>query len=124
MGFQKGNQLARNRRSSSQFTDLLRIASSETRDGETRLRRVVEKLFELAEGGNLEAIKLIALRLDGKPFQAVISESYQEQRIVTVAWSKPHPLYQPTDSASSSDPTTALGNGGASSSPTGEREKP
>lgn len=36
-----------------------------------RLRRIIEKLFGLAEEGDLKAVEIIFDRLDGKPRQAV-----------------------------------------------------
>ena len=50
------------------FNDALRIA---LRSHPLRLRRIADKLAELAEEGDLAAIREIADRLDGKPAQVV-----------------------------------------------------
>jgi hypothetical protein len=51
------------------FTDMLRVALL-SGDGR-RLRVIADKLTELAEAGDLQAIKEIADRLDGKSVQAI-----------------------------------------------------
>jgi hypothetical protein len=50
------------------FNDALRIA---LRGDPLRLRRIVDKLAEKAEEGDLAAIREIADRLDGKPAQVI-----------------------------------------------------
>ncbi|MBR0922079.1 hypothetical protein ACFLEY_26695 [Bradyrhizobium sp. YCK136] len=50
------------------FNDALRVA---LRGDPLRLRRIAEKLAEMAEEGDLAAIRELADRLDGKPTQVV-----------------------------------------------------
>jgi hypothetical protein len=54
-------------------TKLLRemASSSLSDDGETRLRRVVDQLLQKAESGDLDAIKIVLDRLEGRPRQSV-----------------------------------------------------
>ena len=51
------------------FTDTLRVALLS--GGRRRLRIIAEKLAEKAEQGDIQAIREIADRLDGKPAQAI-----------------------------------------------------
>jgi hypothetical protein len=51
------------------FTDMLRVALLS--GGRRRLRIIAEKLAEKAEHGDMQAIREIADRLDGKPAQAI-----------------------------------------------------
>jgi hypothetical protein len=54
-------------------TKLLRemASSSLFDDGETRLRCIVDQLLQKAESGDLEAIKIVLDRLEGRPRQSV-----------------------------------------------------
>jgi hypothetical protein len=49
------------------FTDALRVLSGSGR----RLRVIADKLAEKAEQGDIQAIREVADRLDGKPAQAI-----------------------------------------------------
>jgi hypothetical protein len=51
------------------FTDMLRVALLS--GGRRRLRIIAEKLADKAEQGDIQAIREIADRLDGKPPQAI-----------------------------------------------------
>jgi hypothetical protein len=51
------------------FTDMLRVALQG--GGRRRLRIIADKLAEKAEQGDIQAIREIADRLDGKPAQAI-----------------------------------------------------
>ncbi len=51
------------------FTDMLRVALLS--GGGRRLRIIADKLTEKAEQGDIQAIREIADRLDGKPAQAI-----------------------------------------------------
>jgi hypothetical protein len=51
------------------FTDMLRVALLS--GGRRRLRIIAEKLADKAEQGDIQAIREIADRLDGKPAQAI-----------------------------------------------------
>jgi hypothetical protein len=51
------------------FTDMLRVALLS--GGGRRLRVIADKLTEMAEGGDLQAIKEVIDRLDGKPTQPI-----------------------------------------------------
>lgn len=66
------------------FANMLRIAISEasaTGEG-TKLRDVADKLVELAVSGDMQAIKEIADRLDGKPAQAIVGDSESPLELV------------------------------------------
>ncbi len=55
------------------FANMLNIAIKEAHDeGRDKLRAIADKLVELAISGELQAIKEIADRIDGKPAQAII----------------------------------------------------
>lgn len=58
------------------FANMLSIAIKEAHDeGRDKLRAVADKLVELAIGGDMQAIKEIGDRLDGKPAQAIVGDS-------------------------------------------------
>jgi hypothetical protein len=46
------------------------------------LRRIARKLLELAEGGDLGAIKELADRIDGKPTQMVQTDAITAQTVI------------------------------------------
>ena len=53
------------------WANALRIAANErTPEGLRKLRLIAQKTVEMALAGNLEAIKIIGDRLDGKPSQS------------------------------------------------------
>lgn len=57
------------------FANMLNIAIKEAHDeGRDKLRAVADKLVELAVNGDMQAIKEIADRIDGKVAQAVIGD--------------------------------------------------
>ena len=68
-------------------SDLLRMAVLS--GGGRRLRAIIEKLFEKAEQGDLQAIREVMDRLDGKPVQAIERgdvrlEDMSDQQLMTV----------------------------------------
>lgn len=83
MSFEKGNTLAKGRRSPKPFSDALRLAINETVGDKTKLRLIADKLVDEAVEGNVMAIKELCNRLEGRPAQTVhnITEdvrSYEE----------------------------------------------
>jgi hypothetical protein len=61
------------------FANMLNIAIREAHDeGKDKLRAVADKLVELAIAGDMQAIKEVADRLDGKPAQAIIGDSSED----------------------------------------------
>jgi len=67
------------------WRDALRIAVKEAmEDGSTKLRRLAEKTVELALAGDIQAIREIGDRLDGKPVQAVESSSEVTHYVIAV----------------------------------------
>lgn len=58
-----------NRGAGKLFADMLRLEINAAGTERKRLRRIVTKLIELAEGGDMQAICQVADRLDGKPAQ-------------------------------------------------------
>jgi hypothetical protein len=70
------------------FTDVLRVALLS--GGGRRLRIIADKLAEKAEQGDLEAIKQVADRLDGRPPQAIEHgnapiEAMTDQQLMAIA---------------------------------------
>ena len=53
------------------FADMLRISVAEAHGDKAKLRVIADKLVESAVQGDIQAIKEVADRLDGKPAQAV-----------------------------------------------------
>jgi hypothetical protein len=67
---QSGNPGGRTR--NKPWLEALRLAlHEETPDGRKRLRAIADKMVELALAGDLEAIREIGNRLDGRPRQQV-----------------------------------------------------
>lgn len=64
------------------FANMLRIAINEAaEEGGTNLRQVANALVEKAKGGDVQAIREIADRLDGKPTQHIeadVSMSHED----------------------------------------------
>ena len=58
-----------NRGAGKLFADMLRLEINAAGPDRKRLRKIVCKLIELAEGGDMQAICQVADRLDGKPAQ-------------------------------------------------------
>ena len=70
MPFEPGNQLAKNRQSPKPWADALRLAVSEAHaKGGNKLRALAEKTVAEGLAGNINAIREIADRLDGKVTQ-------------------------------------------------------
>jgi ribosomal protein L17 len=69
------------------FRDALRMAIAETNGDFKKLRKVAEALVEKAETGDVNAIREIADRLDGKVPQAIVGDD--EYPAVTVTWQPP-----------------------------------
>lgn len=67
------------------WRDALRIAVKEAmQDGTSKLRRLAEKTVELALEGDIQAIKEIGDRLDGKPVQAVETNSEVTHYVIAI----------------------------------------
>jgi|SRR5215213_9738562 len=49
-------------------------------DGQTRLSRIVDQLLSKAEGGDLDAIKIVLDRLEGRPRQSVSLDVGERER--------------------------------------------
>ena len=72
MGFKRGNTHGRGNRKARVFEDMIRVATSaEIEAGKPKLRAIAEKLTEMALDGDLQAIKEIGDRLDGKAKQSI-----------------------------------------------------
>lgn len=74
MAFQKGNQAAKGHKRGTPWADALRIAVNEAAiDGKKgkKLRQIADKVVSEAMEGNVQAIKEIGERLDGKAPQPV-----------------------------------------------------
>lgn len=72
MPFQKGQSGNPNGRpkSSKLFNDMLRLAINGADGDMAELRKIADKLVEKAVAGDIQAIKEVADRLDGKPHQS------------------------------------------------------
>ena len=70
---------------SKDFAEALRIELNEADGDTTKLRKLAAKLVQIGMDGDLNAIREIADRIDGKPTQDVGVE-VQEDRTVTVSW--------------------------------------
>jgi hypothetical protein len=76
MAFQPGNQEAKKANRDKSFAQMLRVAITEAgrEPGTTKLRDVADSLVKEAIDGNINAIKEIADRLDGKVPQGIAGE--------------------------------------------------
>lgn len=63
-------------------TKLLREMAAETRDGaeQSRLSAIVDQLLSKAEGGDLDAIKIVLDRLEGRPRQSISLDVGERER--------------------------------------------
>src|SRR5512138_2346162 len=73
--------------SSKPFRDALRQVIAEAKGNPRKLRRIAEKLYDKAVGGDIHAIAIIADRLDGKAVQGIGQDS--ELGPVIVRWLDP-----------------------------------
>ncbi|HEY8596441.1 MAG TPA: DUF5681 domain-containing protein [Devosiaceae bacterium] len=91
MAFQPGNKHGRGRpKSEESFTSMLRIALKEKgQDGRPRLRALAETLVRRAIDGDIQAIKEIADRLEGKPRQ--MAKAPEEQAAINI-WMYPEDI--------------------------------
>src|SRR5690242_1287792 len=69
------------------FRDALRQVVAEAKDNPRKLRRIAEKLYDLAVAGDTHAISLLADRLDGKAVQGIGQDA--DLGPLTVRWLKP-----------------------------------
>jgi hypothetical protein len=69
------------------FANMLNIAIKEAIEGsdKTKLRAVADALVDKAMGGDVQAIKEVADRLDGKPAQAIIGGDDDDPAVKFVA---------------------------------------
>jgi len=92
MPFEKGNQLAKGRKSSKDFSDMLRIAVKEAQGaGGNKLRKVADALVSKAIEGDVPAIREIADRLEGKVAQQVDLKGEIESTVKFVTYYEPMP---------------------------------
>lgn len=85
MPFQRGNTLGAKSRRALKALDL---ALSSKGSDDIALRRIMDKVIELATEGERWAVEFIADRLDGKPAQTIdanITDNRSEEREATVA---------------------------------------
>jgi hypothetical protein len=107
------------------FRDALRMELAAAGGDLKRLRKIASALIDLAESGQLMAIKEVADRLDGKPPQAVVGDDAQPIEHV-FRWKSG--LSSSTRSTTSPDPSsspfTSAASDSLASSPTAAPEKP
>lgn len=63
------------------MADALRTVLNKSKDGKQNKRAVAEKLVEMARDGNVEAMKIVFDRIDGKPVQTNVLEGNNEAPI-------------------------------------------
>jgi ribosomal protein L17 len=68
------NPTSRGQQRDKPFRDALRLAIANAEGNTRSLRRVAEQLVDKAMGGDVQAIKEVADRLDGKVPQAVVGD--------------------------------------------------
>lgn len=68
------NPQSRGQQRDKPFRDALRMEIAEAEDNPRSLRKIAIKLLDQAAGGDVQAIKEVADRLDGKPAQAHTGE--------------------------------------------------
>lgn len=71
------------------FRDALRMVIADAEDNPRKLRRIAEKLFDQAAQGDVQAIKEVADRLDGKVPQAVGGSDELGPIENVVTWKQP-----------------------------------
>jgi hypothetical protein len=72
------------RRQEKPFADALRMEVKAAGTNHKALRVIACKLVELAMDGNLDAIKVLADRLDGKPIQQQILSGDEEAPLIPI----------------------------------------
>lgn len=78
------NPTSRGQQRDKPFRDALRKRIAEASDDPKRLDRIAGKLLELAEAGDVQAIKEVADRLDGKVAQSLIGGDDDDPAIRTI----------------------------------------
>lgn len=71
------------------FSEMLRLAVSDSKDDKTELRHIAEALVKKAKEGDVPAIKEVADRLDGKVPQGVAFGAEGGLSRMTLEWLKP-----------------------------------
>ncbi|TQX88449.1 MULTISPECIES: hypothetical protein [unclassified Rhizobium] len=66
------------------FRDALRMALAEAGDNQQALRVIAGKLIDKAKEGDMQAIKELADRLDGKATQALVGEDSEGRLVPTI----------------------------------------
>jgi len=78
MAFEKGKSgNPGGRPKAKDFTDALRVAVLATEGDKTKLRKIAEKLADMAVEGDIQAIKEIGNRLEGTPAQTIHATTEQ-----------------------------------------------
>ena len=72
------------RRQEKPFADALRMEIKARGEDHKALRRIAGKLLDMAEEGNLEAIKILGDRADGKPVQQQILSGDQDAPLIPI----------------------------------------
>jgi len=79
----------------SPWAEALRLCAQEVDvSGRKRLRELAEKVFEMAIAGDMEAVKEIGNRLDGKPRQEVVAEVNSNVTVTDYSWIEHLPAEQ------------------------------
>lgn len=90
--FQQGNKLAVGGRKEKPFRDALMLAIKEAEAKENQhraLRKIAERLLDEAAAGNVQALKEVADRLDGKVPQGIENGDPDQPFRMTFEWMKP-----------------------------------
>lgn len=83
------NTTSRGQQRDKPFRDALRLAIASAEDNPRQLRKLAEKLFDKALEGDVQAIKEVADRLDGKVPQAVGGSDELGPIENVVTWKRP-----------------------------------
>jgi hypothetical protein len=67
------------------LADILEMIGSESGAGDiSRKERLMETVYQMAEGGDLAAIKFIAERTDGKPIETLRTQEIERDEIIDI----------------------------------------
>ena|SRR3990167_3935671 len=102
------------------FRDALRLAIAKTEDDPRSLRVVANKLIDKAASGDVQAIKELADRLDGKVAQPIAGADGEGPAELLISWKS----RSTTPQDNNSSPSTIEQNALPALLPTDELEKP
>lgn len=81
MPFEPGNKLAKGGRKEKPFRDALKMEIAAAGEDQKALRKIAAKLLDMAYGGDMQAISMVAERMDGKVPQGVVGGDEEDNPI-------------------------------------------